>query len=97
MTRDEKIEAVTGRWAPRFISNGVPLTDYQDVTRSLGNWDDWCHAWAGRAAVHEEMGRKALDAGHTISVAQHLDTAGVLYHFAKFVFVNDMVQLQRHP
>ena len=94
MTRDEKIEAVTGRWAPRFISNGVPLSDYQDVTGSLGSWGDWCHAWAGRAAVHEEMGRKALDAGHTISAAQHLDTAGVLYHFAKFVFVNDMVQLR---
>ena len=94
MARDAKIEDVTGRWAPRFISNGVPLTDYQEVTGSLETWEDWCKAWAGRAAVHEAMGREALDAGHTVSAAQHLDTAGVLYHFAKFVFVNDMDQLR---
>ena len=57
MARDAKIEDVTGRWAPRFISNGVPLTDYQEVTGSLETWEDWCKAWAGRAAVHEAMGR----------------------------------------
>ena len=35
MARDAKIEEVTGRWAPRFVSNGVSLTDYQEVTGTL--------------------------------------------------------------
>ena len=94
MARDAKIEGVIGRWAPRFVSNGVPLRDYQEVTESLKHWDDWCRVWAECAAVHEAMGRNALEAGNTISAAQHLDTAGVIYHFAKFVFVNDMDQLR---
>lgn len=94
MAKDAKIEGVIGRWAPRFISNGVPLTDYEEVTGALEKWDDWCSAWSDRAALHEEMGRAALADGHTVSAAQHLDTAGVLYHFAKFVFINDMDQLR---
>ena len=94
MRRDTKIEEVISRWAPRFISNGVPLTDFQQITNSLEHWDDWCNAWARRAAAHEQMGREALDAGNTISAAQHLETAGVVYHFAKFVFVNDMELLR---
>ncbi len=94
MAKDERIAAVTGRWAPRFISNGVPLTDYDQVTGALERWDDWCRAWAARAAEHEEAGRKALADGCTITAAQHLDTAGVLYHFAKFVFIEDMDQMR---
>ena len=94
MARDAKIEEVTGRWAPRFVSNGVSLTDYQEVTGTLEHWDDWCKAWSARASMHETMGRDALEAGNTISAAHHLETAGVLYHFAKFVFVEHMDQLQ---
>ena len=92
--KDQRILAVIERWAPRFISNGVPLTDYQEVMDGLEVWDDWCGHWAARASEHEARGREALEAGLTISAAQHLDTAGVLYHFAKFVFVNDVEQLK---
>ena len=94
MAQDEKIAGVIDRWAPRFISNGVPLSDYQEVTASLEHWVDWCHAWSARAARHEVAGREALVAGNTVSAAQHLVTAGVLYHFAKFVFVEDMAQMK---
>jgi hypothetical protein len=72
----------------------VSLTDYQEVTGTLEHWDDWCKAWSARASMHETMGRDALEAGNTISAAHHLETAGVLYHFAKFVFVEHMDQLQ---
>jgi 2,6-dihydroxypseudooxynicotine hydrolase len=66
MAQDEKIAGVIDRWAPRFISNGVPLSDYQEVTASLEHWVDWCHAWSARAARHEVAGREALVAGNTV-------------------------------
>ena len=94
MAKDERIQGVIGRWAPRFISNGVPLTDYEEVMDSLENWDDWCHAWSVRAALHEDAGKKALADGNLITAGETLTTAGVLYHFAKFVFVQDMAQLR---
>ncbi|MGB0572744.1 MAG: alpha/beta hydrolase family protein [Alphaproteobacteria bacterium] len=81
-------------WAPRLVANGVPLTDFQEVTASIETWDDWCSAWSGRAAIHEAMGRQALDDGYELSAGEHLTTAGVCYHFAKFLFVNDPDQMQ---
>ncbi len=89
MAKDPRVTAALGHWAPRFVANGVPLTDFQEVTASIERWEDWCDAWSARAAIHEAMGRTALAEGYALSAGEHLTTAGVCYHFAKFLFVND--------
>ncbi len=94
MSGDPRVATALSHWAPRFVANGVPLTDFQEVTGAIENWDDWCRAWSARAAIHEEMGRRALDDGYALSAGEHLTTAGVCYHFAKFLFVNDPEQMQ---
>ncbi|MGB0625875.1 MAG: alpha/beta hydrolase family protein [Alphaproteobacteria bacterium] len=94
MAADSRVAAALGHWAPRFVANGVPLTDFQEVTASIERWEDWCAAWSARAAIHEAMGRKALDDGYELSAGEHLTTAGVCYHFAKFLFVNDIDQMR---
>ena len=93
-TGDARVEAAIAHWAPRFVANGVPLTDFQDVTAALARWDDWCSAWSRRAAVHEELGNGALSAGHGLSAGEHYTRAAVCYHFAKFVFVHDYAQMR---
>jgi fermentation-respiration switch protein FrsA (DUF1100 family) len=72
----------------------VTLTDFEEVTGSITSWDDWCAAWSARAAVHEELGRQALAQGTLLSAGEHLQRAGVYYHFAKFLFVHDIPQMQ---
>ena len=94
LKRDALVESAIHHWAPRFVTNGVPLTDFQEVTAGIANWPDWCPAWCERAAVHERIGREALADGFNLSAAQHLTTAGVCYHFAKFVFVVDVAQMR---
>lgn len=94
MSKDPRVEAALNHWAPRFVANGIPLTDFQEVTAAIERWEDWCSAWAARGAVHEEMGRAALDAGYGLSAGEHLTTAGVCYHFAKFLFVNDAEEMR---
>jgi fermentation-respiration switch protein FrsA (DUF1100 family) len=94
MSGDPRVATALSHWAPRFVANGVPLTDFQEVTASIESWDDWCSAWSARAAIHEAMGRQALDEGYELSAGDHLTTAGVCYHFAKFLFVNDPDQMQ---
>jgi 2,6-dihydroxypseudooxynicotine hydrolase len=76
------------------VANGIPLTDFEEVTASIHDWEEWCGAWSARAAIHEEMGRQALADGHTLSAGEHLTTAGVCYHFAKFLFVNDPAEMR---
>jgi dipeptidyl aminopeptidase/acylaminoacyl peptidase len=91
---DALVTSAIAHWAPRFIANGVALTDFEEVTASLASWSDWCRAWSARAALHEAMGRAALAQGKHLSAGDHLQRAGVYYHFAKFLFVHDIAQMQ---
>jgi dipeptidyl aminopeptidase/acylaminoacyl peptidase len=91
---DALIASAISHWRPRFVANGVSLTDFEEVTASLGAWRNWCAAWSARAAVHEEIGREALARGKQLSSGEHLQRAGVYYHFAKFLFVHDVAQMK---
>ena len=91
---DARVQSAIHHWAPRFVANGVPLTDFQEVTAGIERWEDWCRAWCARAAQHEAIGRRALADGFGLSAAQHLTTAAVCYHFSKFVFVLDPAQMR---
>jgi dienelactone hydrolase len=92
---DARVQSAIHHWAPRFVANGVPLTDFQEVTAGIERWADWCTAWCARAAVHEQLGREALAGGARLSAGEHLARAAVCYHFAKFVFVTDYEQMKR--
>ena len=60
MTTDPRLQAAVSHWGARFVANGVALTDFEDVTRSITSYDDWCSAWSSKAAVHEGLGREAM-------------------------------------
>jgi 2,6-dihydroxypseudooxynicotine hydrolase len=91
---DDLVKSAIAHWAPRFVANGVALTDFEEVTAGIVNWNDWCGAWAARAARHEAMGREALANRKFISAGEHLQRAGVYYHFGKFLFVHDVPQMK---
>ena len=88
VSTDPRVAAAIAHWAPRFVANGVPLSDFEEVTRAIPRWEDWCSAWSARASVHEALGREALAGGQRLSAGAHLTRAAVTYHFAKFVFVH---------
>lgn len=94
MSRDARVETAISHWAPRFISNGVLLADFQEVTGQIQRWEEWCAAWCLRAADHEELGRASLEDGYHLTAGEHLSRAAVYYHFAKFMFVNDIAQMR---
>ena len=58
---DARVPSAISHWAPRFVANRVTLTDLEEVTAATPSWNDWCRAWSERAAVHERLGREALD------------------------------------
>ena len=87
VARAPQIDTVISNFTPRFITSGVPLADFQEATDGLTNWEDWLPRWSARAEIHEEMGREALAVGKGFSAADHLTTAALIYHFAKFMAV----------
>lgn len=91
---DARVASAIAHWAPRFVSNGVLLADFEDVTASIARWEDWCAAWCARASVHEALGRESLRAGHRLTAGEHLVRAALYFHFAKFVFVVDPAQMR---
>jgi pimeloyl-ACP methyl ester carboxylesterase len=91
---DSRVSAAISHWAPRFVANGIDYSDFVKVTSGIPVWDDWCARWCEEGAKHEELGRAALADGRTRSAATHLAQAAVYYHFAKFMFVNDLGQLR---
>ena len=93
--KDSRVEAAISHWAPRFVVNGVPLTDFQEVTAGVARWEDWCSEWSARAAIHEALGKQALADGFKLSAGEHYTRAAVCYHFGKFLFVNDLAQMKR--
>jgi 2,6-dihydroxypseudooxynicotine hydrolase len=86
--------AHAANWEARFTVNGVAPSDFHDVLGSLTRWDDWCRAWSERARVHEDLGREALAERLFVSAGEHLMRAAATYHFAKYLFVQDMTQLR---
>ena len=92
--KDAKVQSAISHWAPRFVSNGVLLADFDEVTGGLERWEHWCAAWSRRAAVHEDLGRNSLREGYRLTAGEHLVRAAIYYHFAKFVFVQDLDQMR---
>jgi 2,6-dihydroxypseudooxynicotine hydrolase len=92
--KDARVASAIAHWAPRFVSNGVLFADFEEVTASIERWEDWCAAWSARAALHEALGKEALHAAFRLTAAEHLVRAAMYYHFAKFVFVHDPVQMR---
>src|SRR5450631_2634328 len=94
MSSDPLLKAAIAHWGPRFVANGVVLTDFEEVTGSLTSYNDWCRAWSARAAHHEQLGRAALAQKNFLTAGECLQRAGVYYHFASFLFVHDQAQMK---
>jgi dienelactone hydrolase len=92
---DSRVTAAISHWAPRFIANGVDYSDFVTVTSKISSWDSWCEEWSLAGARHEDLGRTALAAGRRRTAGAHLAQAAVYYHFAKFMFVDDITQMRK--
>jgi 2,6-dihydroxypseudooxynicotine hydrolase len=94
MSIDPQLQAAISHWGPRFVVNGVVLTDFEEVTKSITSYDDWCRAWSERGAHHEQLGREAMARGHTLTAGECLQRACVYYHFGSFLFTRDPAQMK---
>lgn len=86
---DERIEAATAHWAPRFTTQGVDPNDFGRVTNGLERWEDWLDAWSANGDLHAELAREAEERGRTLTAGEAWVRAALSYHFAKFVWVLD--------
>ena len=63
---DDRVAMAISHWAPRFTTNGVTAGDFERITGGLAAWDDWCAAWSGVAAEHEQLGQATGARRHVV-------------------------------
>jgi 2,6-dihydroxypseudooxynicotine hydrolase len=87
---DERVAAAIAHWAPRFVTNGVDMNDFQTVTSSVETWEEWLPAWRVNGDMHAGLAREAEEAGRSRTAGEAWNSAALSYHFGKFVWMLDM-------
>src|SRR5436853_7659474 len=47
--RDERVALAMSHWGPRFVAQGVDLSDFQRTVERITRWSDWCREWGATA------------------------------------------------
>ena len=87
---DERVAAAIAHWAPRFVTQGVDMNDFQTVTASVETWAEWLPAWVANGDLHAEQAREAEERGRTRTAGEAWNRAALSYHFGKFVWMLDL-------
>jgi alpha-beta hydrolase superfamily lysophospholipase len=78
----------------RFVANGVPLADLQQITAELTDWESWYAAWERSGDARMREATEAEARGSRLTAAELRLVAAVEYHFGKFLFVHDREALR---
>ncbi|HEU5441929.1 MAG TPA: alpha/beta fold hydrolase [Ktedonobacterales bacterium] len=87
--QDERVRIAVSHWAPRFVSNGVDLSDFNATLARIQTWSQWLTEWARTARDYERLATEAEAKGHALSAAEAWRRAALCWHFGKFVFMED--------
>ncbi len=87
--QDERVRIATGHWAPRFVANGVDLSDFQATLARITTWSQWLAEWSKTAEYYEALARDADGHGRSRTGAEAWRRAAICWHFGKFVFMED--------
>jgi dipeptidyl aminopeptidase/acylaminoacyl peptidase len=83
---DERVQAATAHWAPRFVANGTDYMDFQATLQRIARWDEWCREWGRTAAAYERLAQRAEQQGRTLTAAGAWRRAALCWHWGKFLF-----------
>ena len=89
LQRDERVAIATSHWGPRFVAQGVDLSDFQRTVERITRWSDWCREWGATAREYEIAAETAEAAGRRLTAAEAWRRAALCWHFGKFVFMED--------
>ncbi|HBK78362.1 MAG TPA: hypothetical protein DDZ83_01530 [Nitrospinae bacterium] len=87
---DRLTQEALSNWYVRLLANGISYADASDVIPRVGSWRDWCSLWIERAALREAEAEEMARSGRRLSAAEGFVRAALAYHFAQFVYHEDL-------
>ena len=91
---DATLQQVVSHWLPRMQVAGLPPNLIARLIQRSGTWENWCHIWSDEALLMEKRGVHAERQGRTITAGEYYFRSSLLYHFAQFMFFDDLAQKQ---
>lgn len=89
---DSTLEQVVGDWLPRMQAAGISPTLVIQLIEKVQTWSNWCRVWSQEANAQEKLGVKAESQGHMVTAGEAYLHASLLYHYAQFMFFEDLKQ-----
>lgn len=87
---DARVESALKNLAPRFLAHGVEYADLVQIGARIESWAGWLDAWVETAEDHERLADEAERRGRTRTAGEARVRAAVCYHFAKFLWLEDL-------
>jgi dienelactone hydrolase len=89
---DDRLESMYERFTWRILSNYVSPWEFDQLRQEITDYEQWCGAWSAQARTHIDRGDAALAAGRRLTAGDAYLRAGLLYHWASFMFSHDKDQ-----
>jgi dienelactone hydrolase len=89
---DDRLESMYERFTWRILSNYVSPWEFDQLRQEITDYGQWCGAWSAQARTHIDRGDAALAAGRRLTAGDAYLRAGLLYHWASFMFSHDKDQ-----
>jgi dienelactone hydrolase len=91
---DDMVRQAFSLWGPRMVLGGIDFNDFEAARHVVREWASWIHVWSEYGDRHRAVARSFEDDGAFISAGHAYRRAAACYHFAKFVWVDD-IELNR--
>ncbi|HEX3490598.1 MAG TPA: alpha/beta fold hydrolase [Streptosporangiaceae bacterium] len=89
---DDRLDAMYERFTWRILSNYVSPWEFEQLKQEVTDFEQWCGAWSAQARTHVDRADTALAAGRRLTAGDAYLRAGLLYHWASFLFSHDKDQ-----
>jgi 2,6-dihydroxypseudooxynicotine hydrolase len=89
---DRNVEDAIRLFTWRIQSNSVSPWEFEQIKKSIEEWDEWCAVWSEWAEKHVKEGDQALARDRRITAGKAYIRAGLFYHWASFLFTHDQEQ-----
>jgi dienelactone hydrolase len=87
---DDLVDQAFRLWGPRMILGGVYFNDFESARRQIRQWSEWLDVWSEYGAAHRAAGERFEGERAYLSAGNAYRRAAACYHFAKFVWVDNM-------
>jgi hypothetical protein len=89
---DDRLDAMYERFTWRILSNYVSPWEFEQLKQEVTDYEQWCGAWSAQARTHVDRADAEAAAGRRLTAGDGYLRAGLLYHWASFMFSHDQDQ-----